>query len=169
MGATALQGNGITAKLLYLIRDKTLSSPYDPLHKVRKSRLLLFVTVQLMGFGATFAITQTIGTTLHLDQLLFTDFGAAAIGFPVIILLLVPLRTYGIPRLPFTQEELSILDGPTASPFVSLLFLYSLATSCTLRRQWNLSVDLKKQLESMAVCAHPDALSIYEITFHFQD
>lgn len=45
----------------------------------------------------------------------------AAIGFPVIILLLVPLRTLVIPRLPFTEEELSILDGPTASPFVSEL------------------------------------------------
>lgn len=44
----------------------------------------------------------------------------AAIGFPVLILLLVPLRALVIPRLPFTPEELSILDGPTASPFVSL-------------------------------------------------
>ncbi|KAG0704794.1 HCO3 transporter family-domain-containing protein [Suillus ampliporus] len=101
MGADALKGNGITIKLLYLIRDKTLSSPDDPLHKVRKSRLLMFVAVQLVGFGATFVVTQSI----------------AAIGFPVIILLLVPLRTYVIPRLPFTQEELSILDGPAASPF----------------------------------------------------
>ncbi|KAG1879233.1 HCO3 transporter family-domain-containing protein [Suillus subluteus] len=101
MGAAALKGNGITIKLLYLIRDKTLTSPDDPLHKVRKSRLLMFVAVQLVAFGATFVVTQSI----------------AAIGFPVIILLLVPLRTYVIPRLPFTQEELSILDGPTASPF----------------------------------------------------
>lgn len=44
----------------------------------------------------------------------------AAIGFPVIIGLLIPLRVYIIPRLPFTQEELLILDGPAASPFVSL-------------------------------------------------
>lgn len=101
MGADALKGNGITIKLLYLIRDKTLTSPDDPLHKVRKSRLLMFVAIQLVAFGATFVVTQSI----------------AAIGFPVIILLLVPLRTYVIPRLPFTQEELSILDGPTASPF----------------------------------------------------
>ncbi|KAG2034876.1 HCO3 transporter family-domain-containing protein [Suillus americanus] len=101
MGANALKGNGITIKLLYLIRDKTLTSPDDPLRKVRKSRLLMFVAVQLVAFGATFVVTQSI----------------AAIGFPVIILLLVPLRTYVIPRLPFTQEELSILDGPTASPF----------------------------------------------------
>jgi hypothetical protein len=68
MGADALQGNGITAKLLFLIRDKTLTSPHDPLHKVRKSRLLMFVTVQLMGFGTTFAITQTMGTLLYTDQ-----------------------------------------------------------------------------------------------------
>lgn len=46
----------------------------------------------------------------------------AAIGFPVVILLLVPLRTLVIPRLPFTPEELTILDGPTASPFVSRFF-----------------------------------------------
>ena len=42
----------------------------------------------------------------------------AAIGFPVIILLLVPIRSLLVPRLPFTAEELAILDGPTASPFV---------------------------------------------------
>ncbi|KAH7882409.1 HCO3 transporter family-domain-containing protein [Phlebopus sp. FC_14] len=101
MGADALQNNGITLKLLYLIRDETLTSPSEPLLKVRKSRLVLFLAIQLVGFGATFAITQTV----------------AAIGFPVIILLLIPVRTWIIPRLPFTREELSILDGPTASPF----------------------------------------------------
>ncbi|OJA15067.1 hypothetical protein AZE42_14133 [Rhizopogon vesiculosus] len=35
MGADALRGNGITTKLLYLMRDKTLNSPRDPLHKQR--------------------------------------------------------------------------------------------------------------------------------------
>lgn len=34
-------------------------------------------------------------------------------------MLLIPLRILLIPRLPFTDEELAILDGPTASPFVS--------------------------------------------------
>lgn len=53
-----------------------------------------------MGFGATFAITQTI----------------AAIGFPVFILILIPVRTLLLPRW-FTQEELAVLDAPTASPF----------------------------------------------------
>ncbi|PPQ67978.1 hypothetical protein CVT25_000458 [Psilocybe cyanescens] len=101
MGAGALRANGITKKLLYLIQDKVLTSHNEPLHRVRKSRIILFVGVQLVGFGATFAITQTI----------------AAIGFPVIIMLLLPVRTLVIPKLPFSREELAILDGPTASPF----------------------------------------------------
>ncbi|KAF8635938.1 hypothetical protein AX15_000109 [Amanita polypyramis BW_CC] len=101
MGADALQGNGITKKLLYFVRDRQLTASNEPLHRVRKSRILLFVSVQLAAFGATFAITQTI----------------AAIGFPVIIMLLIPLRVLIIPRLPFTMEELAILDRPTASPF----------------------------------------------------
>ncbi|KAH9950623.1 anion exchanging protein [Amylocystis lapponica] len=101
MGADALQGNGITRKILYFFLDKALTPADEPLRNVRKSRILLFVMVQLAGFGATMAVTQTI----------------AAIGFPVIILLLVPLRTLVVPRLPFTAVELTILDGPTASPF----------------------------------------------------
>jgi hypothetical protein len=46
--------------------------------------------------------------------------GIMLVGFPVVIFLLVPVRMYLIPRLPFTQEELAILDGPAASSFVSL-------------------------------------------------
>ena len=38
-------------------------------------------------------------------------------------MLLVPVRTYFVPRLPFTDEELAILDGPTASPFVRVAVL----------------------------------------------
>lgn len=64
MGADALEGNGITRKLLYFLRDKTLIPGDEPLRKVRKSRILMFVTVQLVGFGATMAVTQTIGEIL---------------------------------------------------------------------------------------------------------
>ncbi|KIM51710.1 hypothetical protein SCLCIDRAFT_142691 [Scleroderma citrinum Foug A] len=101
MGADALQSSGITRKVLYLVRDRALTPPNEPLRRVRPSRLMLFVAIQLVGFGATFAITQTV----------------AAIAFPVVILLLIPVRTLLIPRLSFTSEELTILDGPTASPF----------------------------------------------------
>jgi hypothetical protein len=63
MGLDALQGNGITRKISYFFRDKKLVSPSEPLKKVRKSRILMFVMVQLIGFGATMAITQTKGTS----------------------------------------------------------------------------------------------------------
>ena len=61
MGADALEGNGITTKMLFFFRDRALTSADDPLHRVRKSRILLFVGIQLAGFGATMAVTQTIG------------------------------------------------------------------------------------------------------------
>lgn len=61
MGTDALATSGITSKLLFLLRDRRLSDPSDPLYKVRKSRLVLFLVLELAGFGATMAITQTIG------------------------------------------------------------------------------------------------------------
>lgn len=103
MGTDALLNSGVTAKMLYLVRDPRAISPSDPLNNVRKSRIILFILIQLIAFGATFGITQTI----------------AAIGFPVVIVLLVPVRMFIVPHLPFTREELDILDGPVASPFVS--------------------------------------------------
>ncbi|CAE6479408.1 hypothetical protein ACGC1H_005374 [Rhizoctonia solani] len=101
MGTDALRTSGVTEKLLYLIRDPALVPRREPLRRVRRSRVALFVAIELLGFGATMAITQTI----------------AAIGFPIVIMLLVPIRTLVVPRLPFTPEELKVLDGPTASPF----------------------------------------------------
>ncbi|KAG9197336.1 hypothetical protein G6514_001859 [Epicoccum nigrum] len=101
MGIQALEANGITAKLVFLFTDHTLISPSEPLSQIqRKWVVWAFVALELVGFGATFAITQTI----------------AAIGFPVFILLYIPMRTFLMPRL-FTLAELNILDAPTASPF----------------------------------------------------
>jgi hypothetical protein len=68
MGIQALQANGITAKMLFLARDRSLTPGSDPLKQIdRRLAVWAFVTLGLMGFGATFAITQTV----------------AAIGFPV--------------------------------------------------------------------------------------
>ena len=101
MGVQALEANGITTKLLFLAKDHNLTARSDPLKRIeRRSAIWGFVALELVGFGATFAITQTI----------------AAIGFPVFILLLIPIRVYVLPRY-FKPEELAILDAPTASPF----------------------------------------------------
>jgi hypothetical protein len=58
MGTDALLTSGVTEKMLYLIRDKRSIEPTNPLNKVRTSRILMFLAVELIGFGATFAITQ---------------------------------------------------------------------------------------------------------------
>ncbi|KAM3081059.1 hypothetical protein ACMFMG_005015 [Clarireedia jacksonii] len=103
MGVQALLGNGITLKILFLAKDASLTPSSDPLRHLRRSAVWIFVAIQLFGFGATFAITQTI----------------AAVGFPVIILALIPIRTWVLPKW-FTKEELNVLDGPTASPFTMI-------------------------------------------------
>ncbi|PGH18141.1 hypothetical protein AJ79_00770 [Helicocarpus griseus UAMH5409] len=101
MGVQALQGNGVTQKLAFLAQDKAFTPDSNPLKRLdRRLAIWVFVAIELVGFGATFAITQTI----------------AAIGFPVFILILIPVRTFLLPRW-FTQEELAALDAPTASPF----------------------------------------------------
>jgi hypothetical protein len=61
MGLDELSGNGITQKVLYLLTDRNLTSYSEPLRRVRKSRIVLFIAAQLVAFGVTFAITQTIG------------------------------------------------------------------------------------------------------------
>ena len=62
----------------------------------------------------------------HLNTFfIFYFYLSAAIGFPVFIMLLLPIRTLLIPRMSFTKEELDILDGPTASAFVSIFFSFS--------------------------------------------
>ena len=102
MGTQALAGNGITQKLLFLARDRQLTTSGDPLARLERRRAVwAFIALQLFGFGATFAITQTI----------------AAIGFPIIIIALIPVRTFLMPRW-FRPEELSALDAPTAGTFV---------------------------------------------------
>lgn len=102
MGTQALTGNGITQKLLFLARDRRLTNSADPLSRLERRRAVwAFIAIQLFGFGATFAITQTI----------------AAIGFPIIILALIPVRTFLMPKW-FRPEELNALDAPTAGAFV---------------------------------------------------
>ena len=101
MGVQALEANGITAKLVFLGRDHGLTPREADLNAVRRRPAIwLFVGIELVAFGATFAITQTV----------------AAVGFPVFILALIPMRALLLPKL-FRPEELDVLDAPTASDF----------------------------------------------------
>ncbi|KAI5792451.1 HCO3 transporter family protein [Peziza echinospora] len=103
MGIQALEANGITHKLNYLIKDRLLVPKDHPLRQVRVGRIWAFVAVEVfVGFLPTFAVTQTI----------------AAVGFPIIVAALVPLRwMVMLGRVVWTERELEVLDQPTASPF----------------------------------------------------
>lgn len=46
--------------MLYLCKDRALTYRGDPLNRCRKGAIWSFVVIELIGFGATFAITQTI-------------------------------------------------------------------------------------------------------------
>ena len=84
-----------------IFSDKELTRT-NPLSRIeRQLSIWVFVALELLVFGATFAITQTI----------------AAIGFPVIILASIPFRTFVMPKW-FRREELLALDEPTAGAFV---------------------------------------------------
>ncbi|KAG9250068.1 HCO3 transporter family-domain-containing protein [Emericellopsis atlantica] len=101
MGIQALAGNGITDKLLFLCRDQHLTPSNHPLKAIkRRSAIWIFVGIEIVGFAATFAITQTV----------------AAVGFPVFIFALIPIRALLLPKI-LSQDELGVLDAPTASPF----------------------------------------------------
>jgi len=52
MGLQALEDNGMTLKILYLLKDKTLTSIGHPLRRVKNSTLWAFVWVELVGFAA---------------------------------------------------------------------------------------------------------------------
>jgi hypothetical protein len=70
----------------------------NPLNTVSQKKIWLFISIQAFGVACTVAISQTI----------------AAIGFPVLIIALIPLRTFFMPKW-FTEHELSILDDLTAT------------------------------------------------------
>ncbi|WPG99464.1 putative transporter [Acrodontium crateriforme] len=103
VGWGSIGGNPIMANLLYLIQEKRFVDPGEPRNKLKKARIALYLAFQAAGILPSVAISQTI----------------AAIGFPVIIIALIPLRWIIMPRI-FTEEELLILDAPTASASVVL-------------------------------------------------
>jgi len=98
VGWGSLEGNGVTHKTLYLLRDPKMTPLDHILLHVRRRKIALYVGIQWLFFAMTFAISQTI----------------AAIGFPLIIIVLIPLRTHYAPKW-FTPAELAILDAPTAN------------------------------------------------------
>jgi boron transporter len=98
VGWGSVGGNDIVKRILYLLQEPRFRQPYDPLNRVKKRQLCHFLGWQLLGWAATVGISQTLG----------------AVGFPVLIMALIPLRWVVLPRL-FTRKELEVLDQLTAT------------------------------------------------------
>ena len=103
VGWGSIGGNGIMANFVYILTDTPYVDPSEPRLTVKKSRIALYILFQALGVGFSVGISQTI----------------AAIGFPVIIISLIPLRWCILPRI-FTEHELLVLDSPTANADVVL-------------------------------------------------
>jgi boron transporter len=106
VGWGSIEGNGIIKNLLFLLTEQRFIQPSNPLLKIPKRRILLFVSFQLITWASSVAISQTI----------------AAIGFPVIVTALIPFRVFIIPKV-FEGWELEILDSLTATNEVVLASL----------------------------------------------
>lgn len=96
----------LTHKLAFLLRDPKFQCPSDPLNTVSRRQIWHYLFWQFLGFALSISISQTI----------------AAIGFPVLIVALIPLRWIVLPRL-FTKHELEVMDSLTATGAVVLASL----------------------------------------------
>jgi hypothetical protein len=94
----SIESNGILAKFMYLISERRFLQRDNPIHTISRTKIWLFIGIQIFAVACTVAISQTI----------------AAIGFPVLIIALIPLRTFLMPKW-FTRHELTVLDALTAN------------------------------------------------------
>ncbi len=106
VGWGSIEGNDILQRLVWLVREPRFIQPNHPLLALRRSKIGLYLFWQALGVLSTVAISQTI----------------AAIGFPILIIALIPLRWKILPKM-FTVKELSVLDALTADNEVVLASL----------------------------------------------
>ncbi|KAL8727036.1 MAG: hypothetical protein Q9166_006334 [cf. Caloplaca sp. 2 TL-2023] len=106
VGWGSIESNGILQRLVWLVREPRFIQPTDPLLTIRRSKIGLYVFWQALGVLSSVAISQTI----------------AAIGFPVLIIALIPLRWQLLPKM-FSVKELTVLDALTADNAVVLASL----------------------------------------------
>ncbi|CZR32024.1 uncharacterized protein FPRO_02079 [Fusarium proliferatum ET1] len=98
VGWGSIESNGILQKFIYLQSEQRFIQRDEPIIRVRRRKVFLYIALQFIGVAACVAISHTI----------------AAIGFPVLIILMIPLRILIVPRW-FILKELQILDDFTAT------------------------------------------------------
>ena len=60
VGWGGLEGNGIMAKIIYLIREPRFVQPDEPLMQIPKRRIMFYLFWQMFGIAATVGVSQTI-------------------------------------------------------------------------------------------------------------
>lgn len=60
VGWGGLEGNGIMAKIIYLIREPRFVQPDEPLLQLPKTRVMFYLFWQIFGIAATVGVSQTI-------------------------------------------------------------------------------------------------------------
>ena len=98
VGWGSIEGNKIVQKIVYLCSEERFIQRDEPLRTIPRHRIILFISIQILTVFTTVAISQTV----------------AAIGFPVLIVSLIPLRWIYLPKI-FSEEELAVLDDLTAN------------------------------------------------------
>ncbi|KAJ9665602.1 hypothetical protein H2201_004294 [Coniosporium apollinis] len=98
VGWGAIESNGMLEKLIFLMSEDRFIQRDEPLLTIQKRKIWMWIGIQAVGVAVTVAISQTI----------------AAIGFPVLITALIPLRTAVLPKI-FSRKELQVMDDLTAN------------------------------------------------------
>ncbi|KAF9876772.1 hco3- transporter family protein [Colletotrichum karsti] len=106
VGWGSIESNGILDKFMFLQAEKRFIQRDEPLLEVRRRKIWLYIALQFVDVAACVAISHTLG----------------AIGFPVLIILLIPARVVFVPKW-FSQKELQTLDDFTATNEIVLASL----------------------------------------------
>ncbi|KAL6103675.1 slc4a2 [Pungitius sinensis] len=99
MGVMSLNGIQLTERLILLLMPPKYHPDHNYVRKVRTLRMHLFTVVQLTCLSLLWVVMAT----------------AAALAFPFMLLLTIPVRMLLLPRL-FNRRELQSLDADDAEP-----------------------------------------------------
>ncbi|XP_076023824.1 anion exchange protein 2-like [Genypterus blacodes] len=99
MGVMSLNGIQLTDRLVMLLMPPKYHADHAYVHKVRTLRMHLFTVVQLICLSVLWVVMAS----------------AAALSFPFVLLLTIPVRMLLLPLL-FSQRELQSLDADDAAP-----------------------------------------------------
>lgn len=147
VGWASIESNPIVTRTLSLLQDRSAvpisPSARPPLMQLPRVKIALFVGIQWLFFAMTIAISQTI----------------AAIGFPVIIILMIPCRVYCVPPL-FSKHELEVLDAQTANAPAVLRSLGVAAGGAEARKEASEKEAAEAEASETKATSEGDAASV---------